>query len=323
MFGASGDTADDSGTVTSDYKAGGISRAESTEYSPDAVTPNSSFFIEGMDDGSSKTKQDTAYLSIGLTAVELLVLCLQLAMCGIAHLDINPFLGPYPDAFSVWGGKNAYLMIEKDQWFRLVSPAFLHVGILHFLANAFCQLDPIAQFEREWGSLRLFIIYLLSAVGCMSLSCLVDPDTVAVGSSGSLMGLFSAKFAQVMSHTLFEVRKQNQDDMIQLDQLCSVISGLTLVLLLSFFTYIDWSGHMGGLVMGFFGGMLFFCNTIRSCCWKFMWGMTGFCGVVASLVYIFYSLLVLADPADQELADACEYFRYFFPEDYECGCMWK
>ncbi|KAL7577531.1 hypothetical protein ACA910_015066 [Epithemia clementina (nom. ined.)] len=321
IFGESHDTMDDSRTHTGD-EAGGVFRVNSTEYSPDAVGSNS-FFNEPIsaDEDYLKTKQETAYMSIGLTAIQLLVLCLQLAMCGIASLDINPFVGPYPDAFSEWGGKNAYLMIEGKQWFRLVSPALLHVGILHLLANAFCQLEPIALFEREWGSFRWLILYLLSAVGCMSLSCLVDPDTVAVGSSGSLMGLFSAKLAQVMSHTLFEVNKSNQDDMIRLDQLSSVICGLTLVSLLSFFTYIDWSGHMGGLVTGFFGGMLLFCNPIQSCCWKFLWAMGGLCGLVASLGYVFYSILYLAEPADEELANACEYFRYFFPEDYECGCL--
>ena len=324
IFGSSHDTTDDSHTMHGDDQAGGVFRVESAEYSPEAAA-SSSFFLEpgSTDEDYLKTKQETAYMSIGLTAIQLLVLCLQLAMCGIANLDINPFVGPYPDAFSEWGGKNAYLMIEKDQWFRLVSPSLLHVGILHLLANAFCQLEPIALFEREWGSLRWLILYLLSAVGCMSLSSLVDPDTVAVGSSGSLMGLFSAKLAQVMSHTIFEVNKSNQDDMIRLDQLSSVICGLTLVSLLSFFTYIDWSGHMGGLVVGFFGGMLFFCNPIRSCCWKILWALMGLLGLVGSLGYVFYSLLYLAEPADEELANACEYFRYFFPEDYECGCLWK
>ena len=277
------------------------------------------------EDDYLRTKQSTAVLSITLTCVQLLILCLQLAMCGIATLDINPFVGPFPDAFSEWGGKNPYRMVVLNEWWRLVTPSFLHVGILHLLANAFCQLEPIALFEREWGSTRWAVLYLLSSVACQAVSSVDDPNTIAVGSSGALMGLFAAKLAQVMTHMLFTVRKQNQDDnMIRLDQLSSVICGLILVSLLSFFTYIDWSGHMGGLFAGFFGGMVLFCNPIASCCCKLLWMVLGLAGLVAGFGFVFYTLLRdMMDEFDDELSDSCEYFRSLFPEGYECGCLWQ
>ena len=290
-------------------------------------THNMDKTFSDAEDDYLRTKQSTAVLSITLTCVQLLILCLQLAMCGIASLDINPFVGPFPDAFSEWGGKNPYRMVVQNEWWRLVTPSFLHVGILHLLANAFCQLEPIALFEREWGSTRWAVLYFVSSVACQAVSSLYDPNTIAVGSSGALMGLFAAKLAQVMTHMLFEVRKQNQDDnMIRLDQLSSVICGLILVSLLSFFTYIDWSGHMGGLAAGFFSGMVLFCNPIASCCCKLLWMLLGLSGLVAGFGYVFYSLLHDMrdeDLFDAELADACEYFRSLFPEGYECGCLWQ
>ena len=43
----------------------------------------------------------------------------QLTMCGIAPFATNVMVGPFPDAFSVWGGKNAYLMVENNEQRRL------------------------------------------------------------------------------------------------------------------------------------------------------------------------------------------------------------
>jgi membrane associated rhomboid family serine protease len=279
---------------------------------------------EGLwsEDDYWKTKQGTAYLSITLTAMQLLVLMTQLSMCGVASLDVNPMIGPFPDAFSEWGGKNAYLMLQKNEWWRIITPAFLHVGVLHLFANAFCQLETVALFEREWGSLRWAIVYLLSAAGGTLYSSAFDPDTIAVGSSGALMGMYAAKLSQVMIHTFFDVHKAQENDVIRLDQLSGVLCGLTLVTLLSCFSYIDWSGHMGGLVTGLFAGMILFGQPIANCCSRFVWASLGVLGLVSTLTAVVYVLLTEIEP-NQDLSDTCNYFRNLFPENYECGCMWQ
>lgn len=275
-------------------------------------------YSEG-DEDFLRTKQQIAYLSILLTSIQILILMLQLTMCGVAPLDVNPMVGPFPDAFSLFGGKNAYLMLNENEWWRLVTPAFLHVGALHLLANAFCQLETVAFFEREWGSTRWFIIYLLSSAGSTVFSSYFDPFTIAVGSSSALMGMYGAKLAQVMSHTCCHVNK-GQDDVIRLGHLSGILCGLTLVSLLSSFTYIDWSGHVGGLTIGFLSGMFMFCKPIQNRCLQFLWGALGFIGMCAAMATVMYFFITTAE-LNEEMADACQYFRNLFTEDYECGCM--
>ena len=274
------------------------------------------------DDDYFKTRQDAAYCTIVLTVVQLLILMLQLAMCGIAPFDVNPMIGPFPDAFSLWGGKNPYKMLEENEWWRMVTPALLHVGILHLAANVFCQLSAVALFEREWGWFSWSFIFIVSTVGCSAFSNWFDQDTVAVGSSGSLMGLFAAKLAQVVTLSFFNTKEGiDVDDVIQFDQLSSVLCGLTLVSLLGCFTYIDWSGNMGGLLAGFLAGMCVFSSSIDGCCWRFWWFLLGFTSMIGSIGYIIYLYVETGEP-EEELTDVCNYFRNLMTEGYECGCLW-
>lgn len=68
-------------------------------------------------------------------------------------------------------------MLDGHQYFRLITPAFLHVGVLHFVLNALCTLRSATVFEQEWGSYGWITAYLLSAIGAVCLSCYLLKET--------------------------------------------------------------------------------------------------------------------------------------------------
>jgi membrane associated rhomboid family serine protease len=274
------------------------------------------------DDFNYGTKQNTAYACLVLSAVQLGILVIQMVLCGVATVDINPMIGPYPDAFSEWGGKNPYLMLEGEQYFRIITPVLLHVGLLHLLVNVFVQLETCAFFEKEWGTGELVILYLISGVGSVATCSVTSPDIISVSSSGALMGLFGAKFAQVLGWTCFDVHGDKYYDAIHLDKLGGVMCSTALISMLSLFTYIDWAGHMGGLGAGFLGGMWLFCKPIENLCVRILWGGTGLLGLVGGAASLGYLMMYELNP-DEDLADACEYFRNLYPEGYDCECAWN
>jgi membrane associated rhomboid family serine protease len=266
-------------------------------------------------------KQKIAGLSITVSAMQLAILLIQLCLCGLASIEVNPMIGPYPDAFSEWGGKNAYLMLEGHQYFRLFTPVFLHVGIVHMLVNAFCQLQICAMFERQWGSATWLTAYIISGTGAVATSCVMNPDEIGVSSSGALMGLFGAKIAQIVTYNLFTLDGKSHYEDVRVDRLGGVLCGASITFLFAFFTYIDLSGHLGGLAFGFMAGVLLFCHTIESGCVRFLWALFGFGGVIGGATALCYLLWVETYP-DEELGDACQYFRNLYPEGYVCECQW-
>jgi rhomboid protease GluP len=272
-----------------------------------------------LEDGDyHKTKQTFAYLSIIISSVQLLVMALQLSLCGVAPLDVNPFVGSYPDALSEWGGKNPTLL-KQGQWWRVITSAFLNVGVLQLMVNAAVQLETCAYFEREWGSTQYFWIYFISAISSQIVCCSADPDTVGVGSSAAIMGLFGAKLAQVFTQVCFEFSK-SEDDTIRVEQLGSVMCSIVAVMALSFFTYIDWSGHMGGMATGFTVGIITFGRPIRNRLSRTLWRLLGIILLFSGLPSAIYVFIEYVEP-DPDLANTCDYYRNLYAEGYDCSCF--
>ena len=132
-------------------------------------------------------KQQYGYLSILFSTAQTIILAIMMTNCGVAPMNINPMLGPYPDALSEWGAKNAVNILDDGEWWRLITPIMLHAGVIHLLCNVAVQLETGAFFEREWGSGAWLVIYLVSAVGSSILSVIYMTDAVSVGSSGAVM----------------------------------------------------------------------------------------------------------------------------------------
>lgn len=195
--------------------------------------------IDVLDDAPYVVKQRHGYLAILFSLAQMIILILMMVSCGVAPFKINPMIGPYPDALSEWGGKNAVYILEDNEWWRLVTPIMLHAGVIHLFCNIAVQLETGAFFEREWGSVNWLVIYLTSAVGSSVLSCVFMPNSVSVGSSGAVMGLFGGKLAEVVVRSC-ESKNTVQGRIgheVRKEQLGGVLCSVILVMAFSFIPY--------------------------------------------------------------------------------------
>ncbi|CAG8694728.1 1663_t:CDS:2, partial [Acaulospora colombiana] len=79
---------------------------------------------------------------------------------------------------------------QPDQWYRFITPIFLHGGIIHFALNMIFQVFTGAQVESEIGWWRYGIIYMASGIfGFIFGGNFSAPAIPTLGASGSLFGV--------------------------------------------------------------------------------------------------------------------------------------
>ena len=127
--------------------------------------------------------------------------------------------------------------VAGGEYYRLITAAFLHGGVLHLAFNMYVLYVVGVQLESALGRGRYLTLYLVSALGGSTLSYLLSPLNVAgVGASGAIFGLFGAM--------LVVARRLSLDT-------SGIVTVLAINLAITFlFPDIDWRAHIGGLVTG-------------------------------------------------------------------------
>jgi membrane associated rhomboid family serine protease len=134
--------------------------------------------------------------------------------------------------------------VWSGEWWRLLTAAFLHVGVLHLTWNLFLGIPLCRLVEGALGARRFLLLYLLAALGASAASLLGHQAAVSAGASGALFGVAGAMFALfrrlVGSWGAFFRARQ-----IRLNALLFGVFALAAVWL-----PIDQLAHAGGLVTG-------------------------------------------------------------------------
>jgi membrane associated rhomboid family serine protease len=138
---------------------------------------------------------------------------------------------------------------RPNQWYRFVFPIFLHGGIIHLLFNLSFQIKAGFQLERDIGSWRIGIIYMVSGVaGFIFGAPLSDQRTTTVGASGAIYGLIACLFLD-----LFQNWRLIKRPYVELAKMSLQIS---IAFLIGTLPYIDNLAHIGGFTSGMLCGII-------------------------------------------------------------------
>jgi membrane associated rhomboid family serine protease len=147
----------------------------------------------------------------------------------------------YSQLFQDWQ-LQPYAVFHADQYYRLITSAFLHASVLHIAVNMISLGFVGPYLEREIGWWRYLLVYVLSALGGSAAVYAFGSALVpVVGASGAIFGLLGA--------CLTLVRRLNLD--------LQYLVGIIVVNFVFTFSVAGISrlGHIGGFVTGALAGL--------------------------------------------------------------------
>lgn len=178
------------------------------------------------------SKPTVTYVLLGITVT---VFILQMATEQLYGVDIPAYFGI-----------KANQLIISGQWWRLLSPMFLHGSIMHLGFNMYALFLLGPGLERFYGHGRFLLLYVLAGFAGNVMSFLMTPNP-SLGSSTAIFGLLAAQAVFLLQNRrYFDKQRTSQ-------ALRNIIIVAVINFAIGLSAGIDNWGHLGG----FLGGALF------------------------------------------------------------------
>ena len=144
-------------------------------------------------------------------------------------------------------GGNYTVAIQQGEYWRFLSSVFLHNGIFHLFMNMVGLFYGGVLAERIIGGKRFLLMYLSAGVAGSACSYFFHAETLSVGASGAVFGIFGFLFGHYfLPGTGKELRKA---------VLIQLLVYIGLNLLYGMKDGIDNWAHAGGLAAGLLVGL--------------------------------------------------------------------
>lgn len=139
------------------------------------------------------------------------------------------------------------ILVLNGEYHRLITSAFLHIGVIHLICNMYALYILGTNIESYFGRIKYAFIYFTSAlVGSFMSIIFMDEFAVSAGASGAIFGLMGAllyfgyNYRTVLNNSI-----TNQ-----------IVPVIALNLLIGFTTSgINNFAHLGGLLGGYISSM--------------------------------------------------------------------
>jgi membrane associated rhomboid family serine protease len=165
----------------------------------------------------------------------------------IVAVTAAQFLGGLDESILAAGFvKTAFL--QKQEYWRIVTGAALHGGLLHIFFNGYALYSFGRIFELLSNKAHLATVFLLSAIGGGLLSLYFIPNGISVGASGGIVGMIGYLAVYAFKRRQFIAPEFRRNLLINI--------AFILVFGLILWNTIDNFGHIGGLITGAVYGLV-------------------------------------------------------------------
>jgi len=239
----------------------------------------------------------------------------------VEPMRINPMIGPTAQTLISIGAKETFLIVNKNEWWRLISPMVLHAGIIHYFVNMLALWFIGSAIEHSHGFFAAATLFIIPAIGGTILSAIFLPAYISVGASGGIFGLIGACIADIFSNWKLLFSKDVNDSDVKsrfrnIMVLIWLVFDIMLNCVIGLTPFVDNFTHLGGMVYGFLCGLstmprvsIAFFGVKTNVCGKIRNGIIRFFGLILSVVFILVTLAILADNGGERIS--CSNCRYF------------
>lgn len=208
----------------------------------------------------------------GTTAATFVILAVNTIM--LAAVILLPYTAPGEptrsllsrlfsfDTFTLvrFGSGLAALTVVNHEWWRIITPIFLHAGLLHYAMNSWVlvQLGPLV--EEEFGTERMAALYVACGIAGSATSQMLRP-VHTVGASGALVGLIGVLLVHGYKIGGAYGRRLRS----------AMLQTIVLMVVISLLPGVDLLNHFGGLVVGCVMGYVTPSGPFRSRATETLW----------------------------------------------------
>lgn len=116
------------------------------------------------------------------------ILIIQLVYFIISYIINYSQEEPWNCTLLFLGAKYKPRIQSRFELHRLFFPIFLHGDLTHFFVNAVSQIIMNFFLEKQYGTKKLSLLFIISGIGGNLMSCIEYPDNISVGASSAIFG---------------------------------------------------------------------------------------------------------------------------------------
>ena len=158
----------------------------------------------------------------------------------ILGFGMQAIMHPSTDLMVHWGGQYWPMVLDNGEWWRCITYAFTHGGLIHLGFNMIVlyQVGPLLESEIGWT--RLLTVYTFSTIIATLAGLIWHPVSVVVGASGAIFGLigFSISYYHRVGGSL-GIQRRN-----------FMFQWALMAFIFGFIVGADNAAHLGGAVSG-------------------------------------------------------------------------
>ena len=155
---------------------------------------NQRTLVERAEDSATEESQQHFLITNLLLTINIVVFVAML----MKHV---PLMSATSDQVVHWGGNFGPLTMGGQPW-RLLTNIFVHIGLVHLVANMWALVVLGRLAESLYGRFSFLAIYLISGLTGSVASLLWNPMGVSAGASGALFGIAGALIATLYAGKL-------------------------------------------------------------------------------------------------------------------------